>query len=727
MNRGEAGVRREWVRRHGPILAVYVLATWLTNADFMGDTVDYVASIVAMTQGHDHNVWEFAHLLWRPLGWVVASVFTPLSRLSVGGSPYANVTRELLTISWLAGLLAVVVTHALALSVAKRRWAASVVTIAFVFSYGFLNYAQSGTPYVPGLSLLLLGVYILVKDGDEVKNAVRSGVLAGSALAGAVLLWVTYGLAVPAAVLAPLLIFGVDRSRLRLVLLASLACAGLVSLAYVAVLAHLGIYDLGKLRAWMAASAEAAYLPRGGVPRMIFSLARSFFDMGNDGVVFKRFLRHDPFNPVGVSDLILLSIGKLALFYVFVGAVVANLVRTSEGRRVLALLVVSLLPVMALALFLEGGAADRYLPLYPFIFLGLAHALSEGSALRLTNMTALGFCAGAIVINGCVLATPVVVRQEERAAARIQELQPLLKPESVVVAVNLRDELVNFSRSFPLNPINLDTDHPLRVGSLVVPGSVHVSRWREGFASTVLRAWKGNGDVWMSKRVLSMRPQPEWGWVESDDPRVSWTDVYEFFSRLEMGGSLGGEDGFVLLKPSRDNQELLRNLAARRGGSSKLSNPATEAGRESVDDCWNLQAGDGYLPTVGCDAEHVTQYEEAVLIGRRGGLDTRVVRRRHRHFVNLETAPMRLVDEFVIVSITCREVCLRDPLDHIPATGSHPFMKAVKPRPIHEVLHLGEGDVTQKSLERHAVSELTVGEQSPPASLFRFAEKVEQA
>ena len=150
--------------------------------------------------------------------------------------------------------------------------------------------------------------------------------------------------------------------------------------------------------------------------------------------------------------------------------------------------------------------------------------------------------------------------------ARIQELQPLLKPKSVVVAVNLRDELVNFTRSFPLNPINLDTDHPLRVGSVIVPGSAQVSLWRQGFASRALNTWKGNGDVWVSKRVLSRRPQSQWGWVESDDPRVSWSDVYEFFSRLEVGLSVGGEDGFVLLMPSRENEEFLRGLTERSGG-----------------------------------------------------------------------------------------------------------------------------------------------------------------
>jgi hypothetical protein len=124
---------------------------------------------------------------------------------------------------------------------------------------------------------------------------------------------------------------------------------------------------------------------------------------------------------------------------------------------------------------------------------------------------------------------------------------------------------VNFNRSFPLNAVNLDTDHPVRVGSVIVPGSAQVGRWRQGLASTVLKTWRQGGDVWMSKRALSPRPDAAWGWVESDDPRVSWGDVYNFFSGVEMGESLGGQDGFSLVVRSPRNEDLFRQLAEGKG------------------------------------------------------------------------------------------------------------------------------------------------------------------
>jgi hypothetical protein len=341
---------------------------------------------------------------------------------------------------------------------------------------------------------------------------------------------------------------------------------GITGLAYVFALAYLGIYTFSGFRGWMAASADAAYIPRGGLLRMLFSFARAFISMGNDGMIFKRFLSHDPFNPVSLSELLRLSLWKLALFYVFVAAVTINLVRVKVGRQVLGLLIIGMAPTMALALLLEGGAVDRYLPVYPFIFLALAYSLSNSRSLRGLKIAALVFFVAAAITNLSVLATPVLDRQQETAAARVRDVLPRLKPGSLLLTANLRDDLVNFNRSFPLHPINLDQEHPLHVGSIIAPGAENVSRWRKEFASSALNAWKNGGEVWLSRRVLSPVPRSEWGWVESDDPRVSWTDIHTFFSQFEMGESLGGEDGFVLLMPSPQNEKILSDWTQKQTG-----------------------------------------------------------------------------------------------------------------------------------------------------------------
>ena len=48
----------------------------------------------------------------------------------------------------------------------------------------------------------------------------------------------------------------------------------------------------------------------------------------------------------------------------------------------------------------------------------------------------------------------------------------------------------------------------------------------------MLKAWAKGGDAWLSARLLSAKPEPHWNWVEGDDPRVKWDDIYKFFAQL---------------------------------------------------------------------------------------------------------------------------------------------------------------------------------------------------
>jgi len=132
-----------------------------------------------------------------------------------------------------------------------------------------------------------------------------------------------------------------------------------------------------------------------------------------------------------------------------------------------------------------------------------------------------------------------------------------------VVTVNQQDELANFSRNYVFNPVNLKDQ--LRIYSLLSLNTAQVTRWRETFAVQTLSVWKDGGDVWVTKRVKSPIPRSDWNWVEGDDPRVSWTDVHKFFESLEMGETVGGEDGFVLVSRSSENERLLSVLGGKMG------------------------------------------------------------------------------------------------------------------------------------------------------------------
>lgn len=540
-------VKPRWLRRYPPTAAIYLIATFFTTPLFQGDTSDYVDSVLSGVE-----FWEFGHLTWRPAGWLLFHAFEPLARWLVGADVQAQVTLIFIAINWIAGLACVLLLRGLLSCFTLREWAADTATTAFIFSQAFLSYTQTGCSYIAGLAFLLLGLFILAKNIDRPDRSLPTAIFAGLAFAASLSTWFLYLWAMPAALALPL-VFGSDRKRWRLVLQTTLALGVFTAIAYAAALAHLGIYNLVDLKAWIASSSHGMKI--GGASRVVFGLPRSILSLGNDGLLFKRFLLDDPFNAVSALDLFRLSLWKLGLFYVFALSVVAGLFRSAQGKRLLALLALNAIPVLGFAVFFDGGSMERYFPLYPTFFLSLAFVLSSDA--RWLKAVALAFIAVAVLTNIAFLASPAIDRHQETVAARISELQPL-KSASRVFTVNQQDELLNFYRSFPFNAVNQQGG--LNVRPTLAIGTEQIDRWREEFAAQTLASWQSDGDVWISNRLIATRPDRDWYWVEGDDRRVSWKDLNEFFSQFDVERQAGGEDGFWLLARSEKNEQLLKSF-----------------------------------------------------------------------------------------------------------------------------------------------------------------------
>lgn len=539
-------------------LAIYVLIMACCAAYFSGDTTDYAESILT-----HREFWDFGHLLWRPTGWLAYEVCRPLFA-HPGAYERANVTLVLLGLNWVAGASAVWLLCSLLTRVCAQAWAACVVTGFFICSQAFLNYTQTGNAYSLGLALLLLGLYWSVLSGERGDAAVWPSAASGLALAGAVCMWLPYALALPAALAAPYFVTDCGPTQQRQVLRALTAFALATVSVYGTVSLGLGLHNPAAMRAWIAAASHGIP-PAPGVLRMAFGLARSFISLGNEGVLFKRFLTHDPFNPVSFAALLRASLWKLLLFYVFAATLVISLARAPGGRKILGLFALNALPVVLFATFWQGGDMERYLALYPTFFLAVAYLLgntqkSQSLTSRWPQALALAFIVTTIATNLSVMAKPVLKRQEAATAARLTPLQPFLKPTSIIVVTHLQDELINFNRSYPFNPVNRNNHIRLRV--LVALGTDTVPRWRQLFAARALATWSRGGDVWLSRRLLAPRPRAEWNWVEGDDKRVSWGDLFRFFAPFEKAQKIGGMDGFALLKPSVHNRQLLPVPAA---------------------------------------------------------------------------------------------------------------------------------------------------------------------
>jgi hypothetical protein len=548
-------------RDYLPTIAVFLLVTLFTRAHFMADTADYVDSVLGFQAGHTSEFWEFGHLFWRPVVWFFYVTLGPMTRHIIGPDPGSNVIVVTFILNWISALVSVVILQAFCGLLCKKRWIVYFVTIVFIFCHGFLNYIQTGCSYIPALALLLIGFYFLARWNSS-KSTLVTGAVAGLALAASVCMWFPFILSLPAAVLFPFLAFGFDRQTLRLVVTTGcfVAVAGAVAYAGVAI-GILGITSVSGFRAWMRAASHDTEIR--GVTRMIFGFARSFLYMGNDGIVFKRYLLKDQFNPVSLLDLLRLSLWKLGLFYVLIAAMCLSLLRSVKGRTTLVLLALSAVPMLTFAIFFDGGAIERYFPLYPAVFFSLAVSLCTVRSLPVLKYIAVLFGVVVILANGGAMAKPVQDRKQQDSVNRIEALLPVLKPQSRIETVNWQDDLINFGRSFPLHPINVE-HNSLLVGALVTPGTTYAPQWREEFAKNALKAWREGGDVWVSRRALSPKPRPDWNWVEGDVDNVSWSDFSRFFGQLEQGQSVGGDDGFFMVLPSPKNQELLTNVLAKK-------------------------------------------------------------------------------------------------------------------------------------------------------------------
>jgi hypothetical protein len=559
------------------VTTLYVFATWMTNAHFMADTTDYVDSVLSYMSGNtNRRLWEFGHLVWRPLGWSIYQIFRFLIELVIGENLRAGVTLGFVAFNWLAGLVGALSLYGILRRVCVKKWAVWFTVFAFIFSHGFLNFAQTGTSYLAGLAFLLLGIYFLSRDwptnsesSNKDKSQARDGherrsrgwasaAAAGASLAIAVCMWLPFVWVIPAAIISPFLLFGIRRRTWREAARAAIFFVLFTSLMYGSALLAMKIYSPEEAIRWARSSPSIGVTETRGATRMVFGLARSFINMGNDGLLFKRYLLRDPFNPVSPVEL-LPSLMRLIFFYAVLASIsIILLIRGgARERRILALLVSGCAPVVLFAVFFDGGALERYLPLYPFFFLALAAVFNVRGLQPLKELIIL-FVIAASSANIAAMWNPALGREQEKQAARLSDLTQVLKPHSRVYAVNWQDAAVNFYRSFPFHPLNAQNE--LQLSALVTPGTASVPHWRKDFAVRALAAWQAGGDVWLSRRAFAERPQSEWNWTEGDDRRVSWPDFSRFFSDFEFGETVGGSDGFVRLINSPANVEKLRRI-----------------------------------------------------------------------------------------------------------------------------------------------------------------------
>ncbi|HWC00598.1 MAG TPA: hypothetical protein VG672_28020 [Bryobacteraceae bacterium] len=561
------------LRNHGLLAAAFFLLLIGTRAFTMGDTSVYAGQVALYFGkspfGSGNTLWEFGHLLWRPMGWCLTTVAAPWLAGWTGWNPYLTCVFLLMATTVVCGFFTVLMWYALVLEFTRSQAVAFLIAISFACTNAFLTYVHSGSSYVAGLFCVTASVWLLRRAVNG--KGIGKNTVAATAILAALgtLFWFPYILSLPAiaflgmcpspAKLSWSSIF--SRESVRLAVRFSIVAIVCLAIGYGAALAARQVSSAAEARTWATESSHG-WSQSLGIVRIATGLPRAFLFMGKDGVLFRRYLRHDPYSPVSLAALVRASLWKILIFDLFVVCLLYELLRFPALHWALAILLVGAVPVLFFAVFIfEPGSPERYFPAYPFLILAVAWVLRDfPRERRVSQWVVVVFLFSVIVTNVAAMFRPRMNREDLPSLARVISLKERLNSASMVALLSNQDALASASNRSPFGPINRPERLPIY--DVVEVATSRVLTWREQFASQVLQTWSSGGEVWVSKRMWQERPLAEWNWAEGDDKRISWSQIPAFFHLLETDADVGGPDGFVRLPPRETNRAVLAPLAA---------------------------------------------------------------------------------------------------------------------------------------------------------------------
>jgi hypothetical protein len=543
----------------------YALMLRFTTPLTWGDTIIYAPEIISYSHGQLAlpRFFDFAHLFWRPLGyllWRYGGFYTPSS---TGWNQLLEVYSAFRVPSVILGYVALLSVFGIGARISRNIRTGAILAIAFLGWNACIDYFQVGTAYVPGMALQLAGLFVLLGARTRL-NVCLAGVL----LALSVTLWLPYLFGIPGVLLLAFfwnrssLSWNDDEARARLRWLAQVVavCALVGAAAFGAGMLGANVRSVAEAKAWITESRHG-YDQGKNYLRVATGLPRSLIDVGPDGLLLKRFVLHDPYNPVPILDLVRFSLWKIALFYVGMAGLLWALLRDRQSRGVLLPLLLSSGVMIAFAVFFfEPGQSERWMPVFAVLVAAIAFAFRRGFQWQIGQIAVAALLAVAFFHNLSVYAATSDPGPEDPTMARMLAARAALAPHSMITLVTLSDQICQFTEHYPYHQFN--REDPLPYYLAVTFGFSFSHEWRETFAHRAQEAWRDHGDIWVTKWLLSPHPSPKTGWAEGDDPQLKWADVNRFFASYDYDKDIGGSDGFMRMSPTPANQARLDAAAA---------------------------------------------------------------------------------------------------------------------------------------------------------------------
>ena len=538
------------------VLLAFILFSGITVPDSIGDTTRYASDVINHAQGRESQFWEFGHLLWRPWGHVGYSLFGGLYIRWFGDTPLQAAARFLIQTIIVCSIVSVL----LLLSVFgrfTRKWIAVAGVCAFISSNAFLVFSHSGAPYLAALLFLIVALSMLCRAVYGTTGSTSHAVLAGLSFAVACALWFPFSFSGLGLLLFPYVWprerIGSRRHRVAGAFLFSLVAFTLIFFAAGA--AAKGINSISQLAQWIRES-DNGWSQSITVMRAATGVPRSLWNLGEGGIALKRWLFSDPYNPTSLGTVILSLGGKLALFYLGIAATLWVLWKANRSAFIL--LVSTGLPLLLFAVLLfEPSSPERFLPIFPVLYLAFAFVLDNVRYHRVAGACVGVLLGGTMVFNLAELAVPRGRLSQTRR--RIQKLNSSVQPGSTVFVMTLRDDLYRLRIATPLDKSL--AARGFQVNDVVEVASTRLARWRASFADQAQARWAAGNEVWISERLLAARPEAAWQWVEGDDRRIRWPDLPALFRKFEYDAKiLPGADGFLRLACNQTNSTQVAAL-----------------------------------------------------------------------------------------------------------------------------------------------------------------------
>lgn len=548
------GNYRNLIRTYWTV-AIYVLVTWITQASYQADTVMYIRIEQAFEAGDRSQFLDFSHMLWHPLGWLLSQFIRILPSWVAGADAFHQIASGFFFLTWISGLFAVITLIKLLrlLSISQRT--SNIAGLFLIFGNAFLNFSQTGSAYVPGFTLVLLALYFLVRAEARPELRGRSIVFAGLVLGFAICVWIPYLCSAPGVLSFALLYYGYSKQRLARAFVTGAIAAGVIIVIYGAALVIYGLEPVAAFTAWNARMRDSMQGVR-GISRVVFGIGKISLNMATDAIDLKRYLLHDPYNQTTLADLFLRAIWKYVLVYGMLVSLVVVLLANKRSRKVLYILAIGSAPMLYFATTFDGAASERYFPLLPFLLVAIAFAFeykTPKNRALLFRSVLVALLLAMVSVNIPAMYSARVESHWMTAEAETKALAPYLKPQSILFS-SIDDPVAIFKYE-----VHDYTDYApqLKVEELIGLNSATAPVWKQRFAAKVDSAWQRGSDVLLRADYLYPKPKPESRWVEKQDPRIAWSDLYEFFRQFETVLLVAPDISIVKLPPTPTNKRLL--------------------------------------------------------------------------------------------------------------------------------------------------------------------------